>query len=164
MEPPFDKKAGVIKTVSGFAGGTEVSPTYKQVAGGKTGHVEVVEVLYDPKKVTYEQLLVIYGKNINPTDNEGQFVDRGKQYRPVIFYHNVKQKKQALKWKKKLYESGRFKDEKGKRKDIVVDILPVTKFYSAPEYHQDYYKKNPLRYNFYRSRSGRDRFLKEHWK
>ena len=157
MEPPFDKTKGVVKTISGFAGGTETSPTYKQVASGNTGHVEVVEIHYDAKKVTYAQLLDVYEKNINPTDNGGQFVDRGKQYRPVIFYHNKKQKEQALKWKTKLQKSKRFK------KDIVVNILPVTKFYPAPDHHQDYYQKNPIRYKFYRSRSGRDQFLKKHW-
>ncbi|MCY4524665.1 MAG: peptide-methionine (S)-S-oxide reductase MsrA [Halobacteriovoraceae bacterium] len=158
MEPPFDKTKGVVKTISGFAGGKEVSPTYKQVAGGKTGHVEVVEIHYDEKKVNFNKLLRVYERNIDPTDNEGQFVDRGGQYRPVVFYHNKKQHKQAEKWKKALQKSNKFE------KDIAVDILPVTKFYPAPDYHQDYYKKNPLRYKFYRSRSGRDQFLKKHWK
>ena len=157
MQPPFDQTKGVVKTEVGFSGGKEVSPTYKQVASGRTGHVEVIRVHYD-KRTDYKKLLQIYGRNINPTDGEGQFVDRGSQYRPVIFYHNDEQKKQALHWKINLEKSKIFS------KSIKVDILPLNSFYPAPEYHQNYYKKNPFRYKYYRYASGRDKFLNKHWK
>ena len=158
MQPPFDKAKGVVKTVVGFAGGREVAPKYKDVAAGKTGHVEVVEVRYNPKKTSYPQLLKIFERNIDPTDSAGQFVDRGKQYRPAVFYHSETQKQQVRSWKTALQKSGRFK------RPIVVEIAPATSFYPADEGHQNYYKKNPVRYKFYRFGSGRDKFLRKHWK
>ena len=158
MEPPFDKLDGVISTVSGFSGGKEKNPTYKQVASGKTGHTEVVQVTFDPTKVKYADLVEVFWRSMDPTDSEGQCVDRGKQYRPEIFYHNERQKLAAEQSKKKLADSKRFK------KPIVVPITSFTSFYPAEEYHQDYYKKNPLRHKYYRYGSGRDKFLEKHWK
>ena len=157
MEPPFDKMDGVLSTTSGFAGGTEVNPSYKDVASGKTGHIESVLIHFDPKKVTFAQLLKTYWKQINPTDSGGQFVDRGPHYRPVVFYYDDKQKTEAEKSKKELSQSGKFK------KPITVEILKATEFYSAEDYHQDYYQKNPLRYKYYRRGSGRDQYLEKIW-
>ena len=158
MESPFEKVEGVIKVVSGYTGGPEKNPTYEEVASGQTGHKEAVEITFDPKKVTYETLLEIFWKQIDPTDSGGQFVDRGEQYGTAIFYHNSRQKKLAIASKKRLEKTGPFK------KKIVTPIVKATAFYTAEEYHQDYYKKNPFRYNFYRHNSGRDQFLDKKWK
>ncbi len=157
MEPPFDKLDGVISTTSGYTGGTEKDPTYEQVSSGKTGHLEAIEVTYDPAKVSYAQLLDVFWKNVDPTQHNGQFVDIGSQYRTAIFYHNEEQRRQALESRNRLQESRKF------GKPIVTEIRPAMPFYSAEDYHQDYYIKNPIRYKYYRWGSGRDRFLEETW-
>lgn len=157
MEPPFEKIPGVQSVISGYTGGFKVNPTYAEVSAGTTGHVEAVQVTYDPAKVTYQQLLNVFWHQIDPTDTGGQFVDRGAQYRSIIFTHNDAQKRLADESKAALGASGRF------TKPIVTEILPATTFYKAEEYHQDYYKKNPVRYHYYRYNSGRDQFLKKVW-
>ena len=157
MEPPFDKLDGVISTTSGYTGGTEKDPTYEQVSAGKTGHLEAIEVTYDPAKVSYAQLLDVFWKNIDPTQHNGQFVDVGSQYRTAIFYHTEEQRRLALESRNRLQESRKF------GKPIVTEIRPAMPFYSAEDYHQDYYIKNPIRYKYYRWGSGRDRFLEETW-
>ena len=157
LESDLEKLSGVQEVISGYTGGKEASPNYKEVSSGKTGHVEAVQVTYDPKKLSYSQLLDVFWRKINPTDKEGQFVDRGSQYLPAIFYHNDKQKQEALKSKKELQEKGPFKEK------IVTSIHPFKTFYKAEEYHQDYYKKNKLKYTYYRFLSGRDQFLKKKW-
>lgn len=157
MEPLFDEIKGVISTTVGYTGGTVPSPSYEQVSSGKTGHVEAVEILYDPKYVSYENLLTTYWRNIDPTTAHGQFVDFGSQYRPVIFYHTEKQKQLAESSKKALSESGRFS------KPIVTEIRPGSVFYPAENYHQDFYKKSPVRYKTYKAGSGRKSFLKKIW-
>ena len=157
MEPPFDKLDGVISTTSGYTGGTEKDPTYEQVSAGKTGHLEAIEITYDPAKVSYAQLLDVFWKNVDPTQHNGQFVDIGSQYRTAIFYHNEEQRRQALESRNRLQESRKF------GKPIVTEIRPALEFYSAEDYHQDYYIKNPIRYKYYRWGSGRDRFLEETW-
>jgi peptide methionine sulfoxide reductase msrA/msrB len=157
MEPPFEKLPGVSSVVSGYAGGTEPNPTYEQVSAGETGHVESVQVTYDPAQVTYTRLLEVFWRQIDPTDDGGQFVDRGMQYRSVVFVHDDAQRAAAEASKAALAASGRF------TKPLVTRIVPFTTFYPAEEYHQDYYKKNPLRYRFYRHGSGRDQFLEKVW-
>ena len=157
MEPPFDKLDGVISTISGYTGGPEKKPNYKQVAGGKTGHAEAVKVTFDPAKVTYEKLLSVFWMNIDPTAKDRQFVDVGRQYRTAIFVHDATQKKLAEASKKELAASKRFK------KPIVTEIVEAGPFYPAEEYHQDYYKKSPVRYKYYRFNSGRDAFIKKYW-
>ena len=155
MEKPFEKLPGVASVTSGYTGGTNKNPTYQDYAAN--GHIEVVEIRYDPAKVSYDKLLDVYWRQIDPTDPGGQFVDRGKAYTTAIFYHNAKQKMLAEGSKADLDKSGVFD------KPLVTPILPATQFYPAEEYHQDYYKKNPIRYHFYRSRSGRDQFLNKVW-
>jgi len=157
MEPPFDKLDGVISTTSGFCGGKEKNPTYKQVSAGETGHAEAVEILYDPSRVSYAELLDVFWRNIDPTQKNGQFADTGAQYRTAIFYHNEEQRRLAETSKKELGNSDRFS------KKIVTEIVPATPFYRAEEYHQDYSKKNPLRYKIYRYGSGRDDYLVRKW-
>ena len=157
MEPPFDKLDGVISTTSGYTGGTEKDPTYEQVSAGKTGHLEAIEITYDPAKVSYDQLLDVFWKNVDPTQHNGQFVDVGSQYRTAIFYHTEEQRRLALESRNRLQESRKF------GKPIVTEIRPALEFYSAEDYHQDYYIKNPIRYKYYRWGSGRDRFLEETW-
>jgi peptide methionine sulfoxide reductase msrA/msrB len=157
VESDFEKVDGVIKVISGYTGGHVDKPTYKQVSAGGTGHVEAVQVFYDPKKVSYKGLLDYFWRHVDPTDPGGQFVDRGSQYRAVIFYHNEEQKRLAEESKQDLEKSGRFD------KPIVTEIIKFSQFYEAEEYHQDYYRKNPLRYKFYRQNSGRDQFLKKAW-
>ena len=156
-EADFEKVPGVMKAVSGYTGGKKENPTYEEVSAGTTGHVEAVQVYYDPAEMTYEELLDYFWKHIDPTDPGGQFVDRGSQYRSVIFYHDEEQKRIAEKSREALGKSGKF------NKPIVTEIIKFTKFYEAEEYHQDYYKKNPLRYKVYRFGSGRDQFLKKVW-
>ncbi len=155
MEPPFEKLKGVSDVVSGYMGGTGANPTYEDYAS--KGHIEVVQITYDPSIVTYNKLLDVFWRQINPTDAGGQFVDRGPQYRSAIFYHNEEQKSLAEKSKADLEKSGKFD------KPIVTEILKASTFYKAEEYHQDYYKKNPIRYKYYRSRSGRDEYLEKIW-
>ena len=157
VESDFEKVDGVLQAVSGYTGGHTQNPTYQEVSAGGTGHVEAVQVFYDPEKVTYEQLLDVFWRHVDPTDPGGQFVDRGSQYRTVIFYHNDRQKRLAEASKRALEASGRFD------KPIVTEIVKFTKFYKAEDYHQDYYKKNPIRYWYYRYASGRDQFLKRVW-
>jgi peptide-methionine (S)-S-oxide reductase len=155
MEPPFDAVPGVISTVSGYTGGTTVNPTYEQVSGGSTGHAEALQVTYDPGKVSYQQLLAVFWRNIDPLARDRQFCDSGRQYRSAIFYHSEGERAAA--------ESGKKALERERRWQIVTEIVPAGAFYPAEEYHQDYYRKNPLRYKFYRNGCGRDQRLKELW-
>ncbi|RME91680.1 MAG: peptide-methionine (S)-S-oxide reductase [Candidatus Hydrogenedentota bacterium] len=157
MEPPFDKLEGVISTTVGYCGGKEEYPTYHAVASGRTGHAESILIKYDPKKIRYEKLLETFWHNINPTQKNGQFYDRGPQYRTAIFYLNEEQKKAAEKSKQELEKSGKFKEP------IVTEIVPATKFWRAEEYHQDYYKKEPDHYLRYKRASGREDFKKKVW-
>ncbi|MDY6903366.1 MAG: peptide-methionine (R)-S-oxide reductase MsrB [Thermodesulfobacteriota bacterium] len=157
MEPPFEKLDGVKAVISGYSGGDEVNPTYEQVSSGTTGHVESVQVTYDPAVISYDRLLDVYWRQIDPTDDGGSFVDRGAQYRSVIFYHNADQQKAAEASKAGLAASGRFD------KPIVTEIRPYTAFYPAEDYHQDYYKTHTLKYKYYRYRSGRDQFIEKTW-
>ncbi|MCG8532172.1 MAG: peptide-methionine (S)-S-oxide reductase MsrA, partial [Desulfovibrionales bacterium] len=158
VESDFEKVPGVKKVISGYSGGFKENPSYKEVSSGLTGHTEVVQVHFDPKTVSYETLLDVFWKHIDPTDANGQFVDRGNQYRSEIFYHTSRQQWMAKASKKALAASGVFK------KPIVTPITKFKVFYPAEEYHQDYYKKNPIRYRYYRWGSGRDQFLKKIWK
>jgi peptide methionine sulfoxide reductase msrA/msrB len=156
-ESDFEKVDGVIEAISGYTGGRVKNPTYEQVSGGGTGHLEVVKVVYDPSIVSYEQLLEVFWRHVDPTDPGGQFVDRGSQYQSSVFYADETEKRLAEESRQRLAASGRF------NKPIVTEILHLEKFYPAEEYHQDYYKKNPIRYKWYRSGSGRDRFLENAW-
>lgn len=157
METPFEKLDGVQAVISGYIGGHQDNPNYKDVSRGVTGHLEAVQVIYDPDKITYQKLLDVYWRQFDPTDAGGSFYDRGTQYTSAIFYHTDEQKDLAEASKKALAMSGRFD------KPIVTPIRPATKFYAAEEYHQDYYKKNPSHYKSYRAGSGRDRFIKKIW-
>ena len=157
MQPPFDSLSGVVETVVGYSGGTEKNPTYKQVAYGRTSHAEAVRIVFDPRKISYETLLETFWMNINPTQENGQFADRGRQYRTAIFYHDDSQKQEALASKKKLEESGRFS------KPVVTSVEKLTSFYRAEEYHQKYYEKNPIHYNAYKKGSGRSGFIERTW-
>ena len=157
VEADFEKLPGVVKVISGYTGGHQENPTYKEVSSGTTGHVEAVQVYYDPSRVTYEQLLDYFWRHIDPTDPDGSFVDRGSQYRSIIFYGNEEERRLAEKSKETLGKSGRF------TKPIATEITPLARFYEAEEYHQDYYRKNPLRYKYYRWGSGRDQFLEKVW-
>ncbi|MFA6011886.1 MAG: peptide-methionine (R)-S-oxide reductase MsrB [Desulfobacteraceae bacterium] len=149
---------GVIKVISGYTGGKEKNPRYDDVARGVTGHREAVQVTYDPLKISYEKLLYLFFRHMDPTDNGGQFVDRGFQYTGAVFYHDKEQKRSAEKYLDQLASSGRFK------KKLVTEILPFTVFYPAEEYHQDFYLKNPSHYNRYRQGSGRDAFIEKTWR
>lgn len=157
VESDFEKVKGVKEVISGYTGGAEENPTYEQVSSGSTGHVEAVQILYDPNEVSYKELLEVFWRHVDPTDAGGQFVDRGSQYRSFIFYHDEEQKRLAMESKKPLEESGRFD------KPIVTEIVPLTRFYRAEDYHQDYYKTHPYRYKIYRWNSGRDQFLEKVW-
>ena len=157
MEPPFEKLPGVSKVISGYTGGKKENPSYKEVATGLTNHAEAIEIHYDPSKISYNDLLEVLWRNIDPTDGSGQFVDRGKQYRSAIFYHNKDQKKLAKKSRDRLEKSKRFKNK------IETTIIKANTFYAAEEYHQDFYKKSTVRYKIYRVGSGRDQFLKKYW-
>jgi peptide methionine sulfoxide reductase msrA/msrB len=156
-ESDFEKVAGVIEAISGYTGGSMENPTYKQVSSGRTRHVEAVKVIYDPAEITYAKLLEVFWTHVNPTDAGGQFVDRGSQYRSAIFVADDTERQLAELSKQKLAESEIFDEA------IVTDILPLGEFYDAEDYHQDYHEKNPLRYKWYRSGSGRDRFLMDTW-
>ena len=155
VESDFEKVPGVLKVVSGYTGGTGENPTYETYA--RQGHIEAVQIFYDPAKVGYAQLLDVFWRHIDPTDAEGSFGDRGAHYRSAIFYHDEEQRRLAEKSKEDLGKSGRFS------KPIVTEIIKFSRFYDAEEYHQDYYKKNPLRYRYYRHGSGRDQFLEKVW-
>ena len=157
MQPPFDKLDGVVSTTAGYTGGRTENPTYDEVSSGGTGHAEAVEILYDPKKIGYEKLLEVFWHNVDPTDDRGQFCDYGGQYRSEIFYHNTEQKRLAEQSKAELERSKPFKDP------IVTRITPASTFYPAEEYHQMYYKNNPIRYKFYRYNCGRDARLNQLW-
>ncbi len=157
MEPPFDAVPGVVSTTSGYTGGSVARPTYEQVGSGRTGHREAVRVEYDPKQVTYAKLLEVFWHNVDPTDDGGQFCDRGEQYTTAIFVSDEEQRKVAEASKRELEESGVL----GER--VVTPILAADPFYPAEEYHQDYYEKNPIRYRYYRSGCGRDRVLERLW-
>jgi peptide-methionine (S)-S-oxide reductase len=157
MEPPYDALPGVVSTTSGYIGGRIANPTYQQVSSGTTGHTEAVQVVYDPKKVSYEKLLEVYWVNVDPTVKDRQFCDAGTQYRTTIFYHDEAQRKAAEASKVALEKSKPFKAA------IVTPIEMAGPFYPAEDYHQDYYLKNPVRYKFYRTGCGRDARLKELW-
>ncbi len=156
-ESDFEKVAGVAEVISGYTGGHKENPTYEEVSAGGTGHVEAVQVLYDPKKVSYKDLLDVFWRHVDPTDAGGQFVDRGQQYRSAIFYQDEEEKHLAEESKKELEASRRFD------KPIVTEILALDGFYKAEDYHQDYYKTHSLKYKYYRWNSGRDQFLKKVW-
>lgn len=158
MVKPFDQWDGVQSVISGYSGGTIENPTYEQVKTGLTGHYEVVQITYDPSIIKYETIINIYWQQIDPTDPDGQFQDRGSQYRTAIFYHTEEQKEIAWKTKEQLTNSGMFK------KPIVTEILPAEPFYPAEEYHQDFYRKSPNEYKEDRQRSGRDEFIKKTWR
>jgi peptide methionine sulfoxide reductase msrA/msrB len=157
MEPPFEQLDGVVEVAAGYTGGTVENPTYEQVSSGKTGHYEAVQVVYDPKKVSYGELLEVFWRTIDPTDKGGQFADRGSQYYTAIFYHSDQQKATAEQSKRALAESGKF------NKPIVTGILPAGTFYRAEGYHQDYHRKAPAHYNRYKRGSGRELFIERTW-
>ncbi|KAF0180717.1 MAG: methionine-R-sulfoxide reductase/methionine-S-sulfoxide reductase [Nitrospirae bacterium] len=157
MEPPFEKLDGVKDVISGYTGGRKIKPTYEDVSAGTTGHAEAIQVIYDPARVSYQKLLDTFWRQIDPTDAGGSFVDRGSQYRSAIFYHNEEQHRLALQSRADLGKSGRFS------KPVVTEIAEAGVFYQAEDYHQDYYKKNPIRYKYYRYNSGRDQFIKKSW-
>jgi peptide methionine sulfoxide reductase msrA/msrB len=156
-ESDFEKVAGVSKVISGYSDGHVENPTYEQVSSGTTGHVESVQVYFDPKTINYNDLLQAFWRQIDPTDADGQFVDRGKHYRSVIFYHNDQQQKDSELSKQQLQKSGRY------GKEIVTEIIPLKNFYPAEDYHQNYYKTHPIKYKYYRYRSGRDQYLAKIW-
>lgn len=157
MVSPFDKLPGIIKVVSGYTGGHLANPTYEQVCSGQTGHTEAVEITFDPAVISYEELVNVYWQVTDPTDAMGQFQDRGSQYQPVIYFNSPKQKAIAEKSKEELQNSGKFDQP------IVTRIEQAKPFYPAEEYHQDFYKKDPLRYAL-EEQGGREQFIKKHWK
>ena len=157
MEPPFEKIAGVIDVVAGYTGGKTQTPTYEAVCSGATGHAEAVRVTYDPARVTYETLLDVFWRNIDPTDFDGQFPDKGHQYRTAIFFHDPEQERLARASKARLEKSGQFKPL------IATEIVPAGVFHLAEEYHQDYFKKQPVHYKRYRKGSGREDYLNRTW-
>ncbi len=157
VEEAFDAVPGVLSTISGYTGGRVANPTYRQVSGGGTGHVEVVQVVFDPRRVSYAQLLNVFWRNVDPLTPNRQFCDAGDQYRSAIFYRDADQRQRAEGSKTQLARSGRFKQP------IVTEILPAAPFYAAEEYHQNYHNKNPLRYKYYKYSCGRARRLEEVW-
>jgi peptide methionine sulfoxide reductase msrA/msrB len=157
MVEPFDEQEGIIDIRSGYTGGNSEHPTYKEVISGDTGHVEAVQITFDPDMFSYKRLLDLFWQQIDPTDDGGQFKDRGESYKTAIFYHNETQKEQAIQSKKDLSESGRFSNP------LVTEILPALPFYEAEEYHQDFYKKNAFRYALYKRGSGREEFKRTYW-
>lgn len=157
MEGPFDELDGVLSTTSGYTGGHTANPTYPEVSAGGTGHAESVQVVYDPQKISYQELLTVYWRNIDPTTPDAQFCDYGDQYRPAIFYHNEEQRQLAEASREELDRTKTF------HASIVTEITQATEFYPAEEYHQDFYRKNPIRYKFYRLTCGRDARLAELW-
>ncbi|MBF0311089.1 MAG: peptide-methionine (S)-S-oxide reductase MsrA [Magnetococcales bacterium] len=157
MEGPFDQLPGVVETISGYAGGESVNPTYEEVSAGGTGHAEVVQVVFDPEKIRYEALLEVFWRNIDPTTPNRQFCDVGTQYRSAIFYHDEAQKRLAEE------SLARLQGNKPFPQPVVTQIAPLKAFYPAEEYHQDYARKNPLRYRYYRLACGRDARLSELW-
>ncbi len=157
MEPPFDKLDGVLSTTSGYIGGHKDNPTYEEVSAGVTGHTEAVQIEYNPSLVTYEQLLEVFWRNVDPTTSDRQFCDKGSQYRTGIFFHTGEQEQLAKRSKASLQETKPFAES------IVTEITDATEFYPAEEYHQDFYQKNPIRYHYYRFGCGRDARLAELW-
>ena len=157
MEGPFDELDGVLSTTSGYTGGHMANPTYEQVSAGGTGHAEAVKVAYDPQRISYQELLTVYWRNVDPTTPNAQFCDHGDQYRPAIFYHNEEQRRLAEASKQEIDRTKTFSAS------IVTEITQATEFYPAEEYHQDFYRKNPIRYKFYRLTCGRDARLTELW-
>ncbi|ASK61189.1 peptide-methionine (S)-S-oxide reductase [Virgibacillus phasianinus] len=158
MVKPFDTWDGVYSVVSGYTGGDVINPTYEEVKTGQTGHYEAVEITFDPEVIAYEKIMSIFWQQIDPTDDGGQFQDRGDSYRTAIFYHNDAQRIAAETAKTELEHSGKFK------KPIVTKILPAVNFYTAEDYHQDFYKTNEQEYKKDRSNSGRDEFIEKVWK
>jgi len=157
IESDYEKLKGVTDVVSGYIGGHIKKPTYEQVSSGKSGHIEAVKITYDPEVISYSQILDYFWRHVDPTRNDGQFCDTGTQYRPAIFYQNVRQKDLALKSTEKTRKIKPFKAP------LKVDLIKASEFYLAEQYHQDYYKKNPVRYRFYRYNCGRDKRVKELW-
>lgn len=157
MEQPFDELPGVVSVTSGYTGGYKKNPTYEEVSSGGTGHTEAVQILYDPSKIGYDKLLNRFWHNIDPTVKDRQFCDVGNQYRSGIFYHDEEQRRLAMASKKSLEANKPFKEP------IVTEVVAASAFYPAEEYHQNYYKKNPIRYKYYRTSCGRDKRLKELW-
>lgn len=157
MAAPFEQAPGISRVVSGYTGGHTENPTYEEVCTGRTGHFEAVQVTFDPAVISYDKLLDIFWRQVDPTDSGGQFADRGESYRTAIFYHNDEQRRSAEQSKKALAASGRFAGP------IATEILPAAAFYPAEEYHQDYHQKNPGHYGRYRSGSGREAFIKTNW-
>ncbi|MFP4162879.1 MAG: peptide-methionine (S)-S-oxide reductase MsrA [Chitinispirillaceae bacterium] len=158
LQGPFEKTEGVKRVTAGYTGGHVENPTYEQVTSGRTGHREAVQVVFDPREVSYETLLEIFWRQIDPTDPGGQFADRGEQYKTAVYYHDDDQKKAAEKSKEKLQSSGHFSAP------VAADILPAETFYPAEEYHQKYYLKNPGHYRLYKTGSGREAFIQSNWK
>lgn len=156
-ETAFEQRPGVISVTSGYTGGQKLNPTYEEVSSGVTGHAESVDIVFDPKKISYERLLEIFWHNVDPTQADGQFCDHGNQYRSAIFYRGETQHRLAVEWEKKIEASGRFKQP------IVTQIVAATTFYPAEEYHQDFFRKDPVRYQTYRAGCGRDQRLKQIW-
>lgn len=156
MQHVFEGLKGVVSTTVGYTGGHKEGPTYQEVCAGGTGHAEAIEILYDPKQVTYTELLHVFWRNIDPTVKDRQFCDYGSQYRTAIYYHDEGQRMLAERSRQELIDSGRFPN-------VLTEIVPASKFFPAEDYHQEYYKKNPLRYKLYRMGCGRDGRLKELW-
>lgn len=157
MVSPFEEIPGVIQIISGYTGGTKENPTYEEVCTHLTGHMEAVQITFNPTQLPYKKLLEMFWQQIDPTDAGGQFYDRGKSYQTAVFYHNEKQRNEAEESKQGLVKSGRF------TLDIITPVLPAHPFYPAEEYHQNYHKKNPTHYKAYRHGSGRDAFIHTHW-
>ena len=156
MIPPFEKIPGVLEVIPGYTGGKTKNPTYEEVSSGKTGHIESVQIVYNPLKVKYETLLDIFWQQINPEDSSGQFADRGSQYKTAIFYHNESQKNKALESRKKIEKMGKFSI-------VSTEIRKAETFWPAEQYHWDYHKKHPAQYTFYKKMSGREDFIKKTW-
>lgn len=157
MEPPFDRLDGVISTTSGYTSGHKKSPSYREVSAGRTGHTEAIEIIFDPSRITYPELLEVFWKNIDPVAVNRQFCDSGSQYRSGIYYRDESQKKAAIDSLRRLESNKPFKE------DIATEVVAASTFYPAEDYHQDYYQKNPLRYKYYRFSCGRDNRLEELW-
>jgi peptide-methionine (S)-S-oxide reductase len=157
MESPFDQLPGVISTTSGYTGGSKLNPTYEEVSAGGTGHAEAVQVVYDPAKVSYTELLQVFWRNIDPTVKDRQFCDVGRQYRTAIFYYTEEQRRLAEESRAALEKTKSFPEP------LVTEITAASEFYPAEDYHQDYYKKNPIRYKYYRYSCGRDERLEQLW-
>lgn len=157
MEEVFEEVEGVVSVVSGYTGGRKADPSYPEVSAGWTGHAEAIEIQFDPAKVSYAELLELFWRNVDPTTADRQFCDRGNQYRTAVFYHDEDQRRLVLESKLKVEQTKRFQEP------IVTEIVPASAFYVAEEYHQDFYKKNPIRYKFYKFNCGRTQRLEELW-